>query len=204
MCRCLKLHHHHNAGLWLAKVFGSRKVCSRELWHMEDIHLKSLNKKKITPLRQQAKLMFLTPDLFPFHRRFFFFFRFCCPDLKRSMTADSLMIPTKLLLVSSSSFLHAELHSTSCGNPGVPPKAVLSGSGRFAVGDQVQYSCVPGYVLDGHATLTCITNAGNTAVWDFPAPICRGMRSMTRACVWLYRIWSVYLKRGNSLIGDNS
>ncbi|TWW65282.1 CUB and sushi domain-containing protein 3 [Takifugu flavidus] len=66
-----------------------------------------------------------------------------------------------------------ELHSTSCGNPGVPPKAVLSGSGRFAVGDQVQYSCVPGYVLDGHATLTCITNAGNTAVWDFPAPICR-------------------------------
>lgn len=69
----------------------------------------------------------------------------------------------------------AELHSTSCGNPGIPPKAVLSGGGRFAVGDRVRYSCVPGYVLDGHATLTCITNAGNTAVWDFPAPICRGM-----------------------------
>lgn len=70
--------------------------------------------------------------------------------------------------------LSAELHSTSCGNPGVPAKAVLSGGNRFAVGDSVQYSCVPGYVLDGHATLTCITNAGNTAVWDFPAPICRG------------------------------
>lgn len=69
----------------------------------------------------------------------------------------------------------AELQSSSCGNPGVPPKAVLSGGGRFAVGDRVQYSCVPGYVLDGHATLTCITNAGNAAVWDFPAPICRGM-----------------------------
>ncbi|XP_034056770.1 CUB and sushi domain-containing protein 3-like isoform X4 [Gymnodraco acuticeps] len=68
---------------------------------------------------------------------------------------------------------YEELHSTSCGNPGVPPKALLSGAGRFAVGDSVQYSCVPGYVLDGHATLTCITNAGNTAVWDFPAPICR-------------------------------
>ncbi|XP_067355851.1 CUB and sushi domain-containing protein 3 isoform X6 [Channa argus] len=68
---------------------------------------------------------------------------------------------------------YEELHSTSCGNPGVPPKAVLSGGGRFAVGDRVRYSCVPGYVLDGHATLTCITNAGNTAVWDFPAPICR-------------------------------
>uniref|UniRef100_A0A8C9X3Z4 CUB and Sushi multiple domains 3 n=1 Tax=Sander lucioperca TaxID=283035 RepID=A0A8C9X3Z4_SANLU len=68
---------------------------------------------------------------------------------------------------------YEELHSTSCGNPGVPPKAVLSGGGRFAVGDRVRYSCVPGYVLDGHATLTCITNTGNTAVWDFPAPICR-------------------------------
>nr|XP_020453374.1 CUB and sushi domain-containing protein 3-like [Monopterus albus] len=68
---------------------------------------------------------------------------------------------------------YEELHSTSCGNPGVPPKAVLSGGGRFAVGDHVRYSCVPGYVLDGHATLTCITNVGNTAVWDFPAPICR-------------------------------
>ncbi|CAG5885390.1 unnamed protein product [Menidia menidia] len=69
---------------------------------------------------------------------------------------------------------YEELHSTSCGNPGVPPKAVLSGGGHFAVGDSVRYSCVPGYVLDGHATLTCITNAGNIAVWDFPAPICRG------------------------------
>uniref|UniRef100_A0A672ZAZ8 CUB and Sushi multiple domains 3a n=1 Tax=Sphaeramia orbicularis TaxID=375764 RepID=A0A672ZAZ8_9TELE len=68
---------------------------------------------------------------------------------------------------------YEELHSSSCGNPGVPPKAVLSGGGRFAVGDRVRYSCVPGYVLDGHATLTCITNAGNAAVWDFPAPICR-------------------------------
>ncbi|TNN54158.1 CUB and sushi domain-containing protein 3 [Liparis tanakae] len=69
---------------------------------------------------------------------------------------------------------YEELHSASCGNPGVPPKALLSGGGRFAVGDRVRYSCVPGYVLDGHATLSCITNAGNTAVWDFPAPICRG------------------------------
>ncbi|XP_017163010.1 CUB and sushi domain-containing protein 3-like isoform X2 [Poecilia reticulata] len=68
---------------------------------------------------------------------------------------------------------YEELHSTSCGNPGVPPKAVLSSGGRFAVGDRVQYSCVPGYVLDGHATLTCITNAANIAVWDFPAPLCR-------------------------------
>uniref|UniRef100_A0A8C6SG26 CUB and Sushi multiple domains 3a n=1 Tax=Neogobius melanostomus TaxID=47308 RepID=A0A8C6SG26_9GOBI len=65
---------------------------------------------------------------------------------------------------------YEELQSSSCGNPGVPPKAVLSGGGKYAVGDSVHYSCVPGYVLDGHATLTCTTNAGNTAVWDFPAP----------------------------------
>lgn len=106
-------------------------------------------------------------------------FRFCWPQTHRQSGLD--LHPSF-----SSSFLHAELHSTSCGNPGVPPKAVLSGSGRFAVGDQVQYSCVPGYVLDGHATLTCITNAGNTAVWDFPAPICRGMRNLMCARVWLY------------------
>ncbi|KAM7373267.1 hypothetical protein PAMP_008132 [Pampus punctatissimus] len=82
---------------------------------------------------------------------------------------EAVGMPSKLLVEEQG----AELHSTSCGNPGIPPKAVLSGGGRFAVGDRVRYSCVPGYVLDGHATLTCITNAGNTAVWDFPAPICR-------------------------------
>lgn len=65
----------------------------------------------------------------------------------------------------------------------MPPKAVLNGGGRFAVGDRVRYSCVPGYVLDGHATLTCITNAGNTAVWDFPAPICRGIDDKTCVCM---------------------
>ncbi|XP_029976947.1 CUB and sushi domain-containing protein 3-like [Salarias fasciatus] len=74
---------------------------------------------------------------------------------------------------------YEELQSSSCGNPGVPPKAVLSGGGRFAVGDRVRYSCVPGYVLDGHATLTCITNAGNAAVWDFPAPISRAFRQQS-------------------------
>lgn len=60
---------------------------------------------------------------------------------------------------------------------------MLSSTGRFAVGDSVRYSCVPGYVLDGHATLTCITNAGNTAVWDFPAPICRGTDEPKPVCV---------------------
>ncbi|XP_016352358.1 CUB and sushi domain-containing protein 3-like [Sinocyclocheilus anshuiensis] len=68
--------------------------------------------------------------------------------------------------------LAVELQSSSCGNPGVPPKGILYGT-RFNVGDKIRYSCVTGYVLDGHPQLTCVTNAGNAAVWDFPVPICR-------------------------------
>ncbi|KPP77904.1 CUB and sushi domain-containing protein 3-like, partial [Scleropages formosus] len=70
-----------------------------------------------------------------------------------------------------------ELQSSSCGNPGVPPKGILYGT-RFNVGDKIRYSCVTGYVLDGHPQLTCVTNAGNTAVWDFPVPICRARRPL--------------------------
>uniref|UniRef100_A0A7N5P050 CUB and sushi domain-containing protein 3 n=1 Tax=Ailuropoda melanoleuca TaxID=9646 RepID=A0A7N5P050_AILME len=68
---------------------------------------------------------------------------------------------------------YEELQSSSCGNPGVPPKGVLYGT-RFDVGDKIRYSCVTGYILDGHPQLTCIANSVNTASWDFPVPICRG------------------------------
>ncbi|RXM30192.1 CUB and sushi domain-containing protein 3 [Acipenser ruthenus] len=44
---------------------------------------------------------------------------------------------------------------------------------KFDVGDTIRYSCVTGYVLDGHNQLTCITNTASAAVWDFPVPICR-------------------------------
>ncbi|NXW22833.1 CSMD3 protein, partial [Circaetus pectoralis] len=64
------------------------------------------------------------------------------------------------------------LQSSSCGNPGVPPKGILYGT-RFDVGDKIRYSCVTGYILDGHPQLTCIANSVNTASWDFPIPICR-------------------------------
>lgn len=134
-------------------------------------------------------------QIFPHFTRDFLFL------VSRLQTLDNLRYwPSELdLHPGLSSFLHTELHSTSCGNPGVPPKAVLSGSGRFAVGDQVQYSCVPGYVLDGHATLTCITNAGNTAVWDFPAPICRGMLNLICAHVFLYvKFLPLKVKIGNN------
>ncbi|KAG8517557.1 CUB and sushi domain-containing protein 1 [Galemys pyrenaicus] len=65
------------------------------------------------------------------------------------------------------------LPSHTCGNPGEILKGVLHGA-RFNVGDKVRYSCLSGYVLEGHATLTCILSPGNGASWDFPAPFCRG------------------------------
>ncbi|XP_031134127.1 CUB and sushi domain-containing protein 3-like isoform X1 [Sander lucioperca] len=67
---------------------------------------------------------------------------------------------------------YEELRSSSCGNPGVPPKGILNGT-QFNVGDKIRYRCVTGYVLDGHSLLTCVTNAADVSVWDFPVPICR-------------------------------
>uniref|UniRef100_A0A668AKV0 CUB and Sushi multiple domains 3 n=1 Tax=Myripristis murdjan TaxID=586833 RepID=A0A668AKV0_9TELE len=67
---------------------------------------------------------------------------------------------------------YEELRSSSCGNPGVPPKGILNGT-QFNVGDKIRYRCVTGYVLDGHSLLTCVTNAAGVSVWDFPVPICR-------------------------------
>uniref|UniRef100_A0AAQ4NQP8 CUB and Sushi multiple domains 3a n=1 Tax=Gasterosteus aculeatus aculeatus TaxID=481459 RepID=A0AAQ4NQP8_GASAC len=67
---------------------------------------------------------------------------------------------------------YEELRSSSCGNPGVPPKGILNGT-QFNVGGKIRYRCVTGYVLDGHSLLTCVTTAAGVSVWDFPVPICR-------------------------------
>ncbi|MBN3320802.1 CSMD1 protein, partial [Atractosteus spatula] len=64
------------------------------------------------------------------------------------------------------------LPSHTCGNPGVIPKGVVHGS-RYNIGDKIRYSCVTGYVLEGHAVLTCIVSPGSGASWDFPVPFCR-------------------------------
>ncbi|KAI4529739.1 hypothetical protein MG293_020417 [Ovis ammon polii] len=66
----------------------------------------------------------------------------------------------------------AILPSHTCGNPGEILKGVLHGT-RFNIGDKIRYSCLSGYVLEGHAILTCIVSPGNGASWDFPAPFCR-------------------------------
>uniref|UniRef100_A0A8C0UA60 CUB and Sushi multiple domains 1 n=1 Tax=Cyanistes caeruleus TaxID=156563 RepID=A0A8C0UA60_CYACU len=60
----------------------------------------------------------------------------------------------------------------TCGNPGEIPKGVLHGT-RFNIGDKIRYSCISGYILEGHAMLTCIVSPGNGASWDFPVPFCR-------------------------------
>uniref|UniRef100_A0A8C0U790 CUB and Sushi multiple domains 1 n=1 Tax=Cyanistes caeruleus TaxID=156563 RepID=A0A8C0U790_CYACU len=44
---------------------------------------------------------------------------------------------------------------------------------RFNIGDKIRYSCISGYILEGHAMLTCIVSPGNGASWDFPVPFCR-------------------------------
>uniref|UniRef100_A0A8C8Z1I0 CUB and Sushi multiple domains 1 n=1 Tax=Prolemur simus TaxID=1328070 RepID=A0A8C8Z1I0_PROSS len=68
--------------------------------------------------------------------------------------------------------LYEVLPSHTCGNPGEILKGILHGT-RFNIGDKIRYSCLSGYILEGHATLTCIVSPGNGASWDFPAPFCR-------------------------------
>ncbi|XP_041910862.1 CUB and sushi domain-containing protein 1 [Arvicola amphibius] len=68
--------------------------------------------------------------------------------------------------------MYEVLPSHTCGNPGEILKGVLHGT-RFNIGDKIRYSCLSGYILEGHSILTCIVSPGNGASWDFPAPFCR-------------------------------
>ncbi|XP_035256647.1 CUB and sushi domain-containing protein 1a isoform X1 [Anguilla anguilla] len=68
--------------------------------------------------------------------------------------------------------IYEVLPSHTCGNPGVIPKGIIHGS-RYNIGDKIRYSCMMGYILEGHAVLTCIVSPGSGASWDFPAPFCR-------------------------------
>eukprot|EP00079_Xenopus_tropicalis_P033545 XP_017947316.1 PREDICTED: CUB and sushi domain-containing protein 2-like [Xenopus tropicalis] len=64
------------------------------------------------------------------------------------------------------------LPSHTCGNPGRLQNGLQQGS-TFNVGDKVRYSCNIGYILEGHALLTCVSNSQSSASWDFPLPSCR-------------------------------
>ncbi|MEQ2291567.1 CUB and sushi domain-containing protein 2 [Ameca splendens] len=64
------------------------------------------------------------------------------------------------------------LPSYTCGNPGQLLNGYQQGS-TFNIGDKIRYSCSPGYVLEGHTTLSCLATSTGTAAWDFPLPYCR-------------------------------
>ncbi|XP_027021418.2 CUB and sushi domain-containing protein 1 isoform X3 [Tachysurus fulvidraco] len=68
--------------------------------------------------------------------------------------------------------IYEVLPSHTCGNPGLIPRGIIHGT-RYNIGDKIRYTCVMGYVLEGHAVLTCIVSPGSGASWDFPAPFCR-------------------------------
>lgn len=77
-------------------------------------------------------------------------------------------------LLSILSPLSPALPSYTCGNPGQLLNGHQQGS-TFNIGDKIRYSCSPGYVLEGHTTLSCLATSAGTAAWDFPLPYCRGM-----------------------------
>lgn len=68
--------------------------------------------------------------------------------------------------------VYEALPSYTCGNPGQLLNGHQQGS-TFNIGDKIRYSCSPGYVLEGHTTLSCLATSAGTAAWDFPLPYCR-------------------------------
>ncbi|XP_023815635.1 CUB and sushi domain-containing protein 2 isoform X1 [Oryzias latipes] len=68
--------------------------------------------------------------------------------------------------------VYEALPSYTCGNPGQLLNGQHQGS-TYNIGDKIRYSCSPGYVLEGHTTLSCLATSAGTAAWDFPLPYCR-------------------------------
>uniref|UniRef100_I3JDH1 CUB and Sushi multiple domains 1 n=1 Tax=Oreochromis niloticus TaxID=8128 RepID=I3JDH1_ORENI len=59
----------------------------------------------------------------------------------------------------------------SCGDPGVPPNVVVSGTNSWTYGSVLQYSCLPGGVLVGNATRHCQEDG----TWSGAPPYCTGV-----------------------------
>uniref|UniRef100_A0A8C5A117 CUB and Sushi multiple domains 1 n=1 Tax=Gadus morhua TaxID=8049 RepID=A0A8C5A117_GADMO len=59
----------------------------------------------------------------------------------------------------------------SCGDPGVPPNAVVLGGRGWTHGSVLQYSCLPGGVLVGNATRHCKEDG----TWSGAPPYCTGL-----------------------------
>ncbi|XP_027870779.1 CUB and sushi domain-containing protein 1 isoform X2 [Xiphophorus couchianus] len=58
----------------------------------------------------------------------------------------------------------------SCGDPGVPPNAVVSGTHSWTYSSVLQYSCLPGGVLVGNSTRNCQEDG----TWSGAPPYCTG------------------------------
>uniref|UniRef100_A0A3Q3JM08 CUB and Sushi multiple domains 1 n=1 Tax=Monopterus albus TaxID=43700 RepID=A0A3Q3JM08_MONAL len=58
----------------------------------------------------------------------------------------------------------------SCGDPGVPPNAVVTGAHSWTYGSVLQYSCLPGGLLVGNTTRHCQEDG----TWSGAPPYCTG------------------------------
>ncbi|TNM90535.1 hypothetical protein fugu_002824, partial [Takifugu bimaculatus] len=61
--------------------------------------------------------------------------------------------------------------ATSCGDPGVPPNAAISGSHSWTYGSVIQYSCLHGGLLVGSVTRHCQEDG----TWSGAPPYCTGI-----------------------------
>lgn len=60
--------------------------------------------------------------------------------------------------------------ATSCGDPGVPSNAAISGSHSWTYGSVIQYSCLHGGLLVGSVTRHCQEDG----TWSGAPPYCTG------------------------------
>lgn len=78
------------------------------------------------------------------------------------------------VVTSSSSDHHVGLSSSiaiTCGHPGNPAHGLTNGS-EFNLNDVVNFTCSPGYLLQGASRAQCRSNGQ----WSSPLPTCRGRR----------------------------
>ena len=60
----------------------------------------------------------------------------------------------------------------TCGHPGNPAHGLTNGS-EFNLNDMVNFTCNPGYLLQGASRAQCRSNGQ----WSSPLPTCRGRRA---------------------------
>ena len=78
------------------------------------------------------------------------------------------------VVTSWSSEHHVDLSSSvaiTCGHPGNPAHGLTNGS-EFNLNDVVNFTCSPGYLLQGASRAQCRSNGQ----WSSPLPTCRGRR----------------------------